>query len=182
MAPGFPAQVIVDARAAAKDYARLSIGDEDGVIDALARAALTMAEAFLCTALIVRPHRAVLPVRPGWRLLPATPVTAIGTVAGLGADGAAITLPAVGYAVDIDSAGDGWVRVDDAAGASRIAIDFTAGLSADWAGLPAPITQGVVRLIGHLQAEREGAAGPAPAAVTALWRPFRRVALLERIR
>ena len=182
MAPGFPAQVIADARVAAKDYARLSIGDEDGVIDALARAALAMAETFLRTALIVRGHRAVLPLKPGWRLLPATPVTAIGTVEGVAADGTAIPLASDGYAVDIDAAGDGWVRVTDARGAARISVDYTAGLAADWAGLPAPIAQGVVRLIGHLQAERDGVGGPAPAAVTALWRPYRRVILLERIR
>lgn len=182
MAPGFPAQVIADARVAAKDYARLSIGDEDAVIDALARAALAMAETFLRTALIVRGHRAVLPLKTGWRLLPATPVTAIGTVEGVAADGSALPLAGDGYAVDIDAAGDGWVRVTDARGASRISVDYTAGLATDWAGLPAPIAQGVVRLIGHLQAERDGAAGPAPAAVTALWRPYRRVILMERIR
>ena len=110
MAPGFPAQVIADARVAAKDYARLSIGDEDAVIDALARAALAMAETFLRTALIVRGHRAVLPLKTGWRLLPATPVTAIGTVEGVAADGSALPLAGDGYAVDIDAAGDGWPR------------------------------------------------------------------------
>jgi uncharacterized phiE125 gp8 family phage protein len=182
MASGFPAQVIADARAAAKDYARLSIGDEDAVIDALAAAALAMAEAFLRTALISRAHQTVLPVGPGWQLLPATPVSAIGAVRRLAVDGAGFDLPADAYAVDIDASGDGWVRVIDARGARRISVGFTAGLAADWAGVPAPITQGVVRLIGHLQAERDGDAGPAPAAVTALWRPFRRLALMERVR
>ncbi len=44
--------------------------------------------------------------------------------------------------------------------------------------VPAPLRQGVVRLAGHLHAHRDetDAAGP-PAAVTALWRPFRRMRL-----
>ena len=62
--------------------------------------------------------------------------------------------------------------------AARAVGAYTAGLAADWAGLPAPIAQGVVRLIGHLYAERDG--GPPPAAVTALWRPYRRLMLAER--
>lgn len=182
MAPGFPAQVIADARAAAKDYARLSLPQEDAVIDALAAAALAMAEAFLRTALISRAHQAVLPVSAAWRLLPATPVTAIGAVRGMPAEGAAFDLPAEAYAVDIDASGDGWVRVTQGGAAGRISVAFTAGLAVDWAGVPAPVAQGIVRLIGHLQAERDGDASPVPAAVTALWRPFRRMALMERVR
>ena len=152
------------------------------MIDALAAAALAMAEAFLRTALISRAHQAVLPVGACWQLLPATPVSVIGAVRGLAAVGAGFDLSAEAYAVDIDALGDGWVRVINGRGAGRISVTFTAGLASGWAMVPAPIAQGVVRLIGHLQAARDGDAGPAPAAVTALWRPFRRLALMERVR
>jgi uncharacterized phiE125 gp8 family phage protein len=53
-------------------------------------------------------------------------------------------------------------------------VRYSAGLAADWAGLPEPLTQGVLRLTGHLFASRSGnGEGEPPAAVTALWRPYR---------
>jgi len=41
---------------------------------------------------------------------------------------------------------------------------------------PAPVVQGVVRLAAHLYAHRDDEAGP-PAAVAALWRPYRQLRL-----
>ncbi|MFC3581932.1 head-tail connector protein [Sphingomonas hylomeconis] len=180
MAPGFPAQVIADARVAAKDYARVSLGSEDALFDDLAAAALAMAETFLRTSLIVRAHRVVLPAAGGWQLLPVGPVTAIVAVLGVPAEGAAFALPVDAYAIDVDAAGDGWVRVTAPGAAGRVAVTVEAGLALDWAGLPGPIAQGVVRLIGHLHAARDGDGGAPPAAVTALWRPYRRLLLAER--
>ncbi|MFX6949906.1 head-tail connector protein, partial [Acinetobacter baumannii] len=51
-----------------------------------------------------------------------------------------------------------------------------AGLAEGWAGLPAPIRQGVVLLAAHLFEQRDASVAP-PSAITALWRPFRRIAL-----
>ena len=179
MTPGFPAQVIADVRAAAKAYARVVQGDEDALFDTLAVAALGLAEDFLRVSLIVREHRAILPACGGWQRLPAAPVVAIGAVSGVPAEGAIFALPVGAYGVDVDAGGDGWVRVTQGGIAGRVAVTYSAGLSVDWAGVPGPVAQGVVRLIGHFYAERDAAAPP-PAAVTALWRPFRRLALLER--
>ena len=177
MAPGFPAQVIADVRASAKAYTRVTLAEDDALFDAQAAAALGVAEAFLRTSLIVRTHRAVLPAAGGWRRLPATPVTVISGLAGMPMAGAEVALAADAYAIDIDAAGDGWVRVVQPDAYARVAVTYAAGLAPDWAGVPAPIAHGVVRLIGHLYAERDG--GPPPAAVTALWRPFRRLCLHE---
>lgn len=181
MAPGFPAQVIADARAAAKIYARVAQAADDGLLDRLAASALALAESFLRVSVIVRPHRVVLPAGSGWQRLPVQPVTAIAGVSGLPADGAEFALPVGGYAIDVDADGVGWVRVTAPGAAGRVAVSYSAGLATDWAGVPAGIAQGVVRLIAHLHAERDGGAqGPPPAAVTALWRPFRRLVLAER--
>jgi hypothetical protein len=51
------------------------------------------------------------------------------------------------------------------------------GIALDPNGVPEPIRQGVLRLVGHLFAVRDGADGEPPAAVTALWRPYRRLRL-----
>jgi len=53
---------------------------------------------------------------------------------------------------------------------------FEAGLAVGWAGLPAPLRQGVVLLAAYLFDERDTSTAP-PVAVTALWRPFRRMVL-----
>jgi uncharacterized phiE125 gp8 family phage protein len=90
--------------------------------------------------------------------------------------GAAVLAPA-DYAVDIDANGDGWVR--SAAAGARMRLTFEAGMAADWAGIPAPLRHGILRLAAHLYTFRSdaGAAAEPPAAVTALWRPYRRLRL-----
>ena len=65
--------------------------------------------------------------------------------------------------------------------AAAARVTFTAGIAADWNGLPAGLRQGVAMLAAHLFADR-GATTPVPAAVTALWRPFRRMPLLPGVR
>jgi len=180
--PGFPDAAIIAARDAAKAYLRITLDDEDAVIGGFAATALAMAEAFCDRVLIRRDFTAILGARRGWQRLPSGPVSAIGTVQGLPADGAAFDLPVDAYAIDIDAAGEGWVRVTDPGAAGRVQVNYSAGVAADWNALPAPVAQGVVRLIAHLHGERDGAMAAPPAAVTALWRPFRRVRLAEAAR
>jgi len=59
-------------------------------------------------------------------------------------------------------------------------VTVEAGLAADWPSLPAPLRQGVAMLAAYLFDSRDGAGAP-PAAVTALWRPFRRMRLDARV-
>ena len=123
----------------------------------------------------------VLAVGPGWQRLRGAPVAAIAGLTGLPIGGAPFVVPVADYQVDIDAGGDGWVRVPSAGGAQRVAVSYTAGLAADWAGCPPALAQGLVMLVAHLFQHREDDAMP-PAAVAALWRPFRNVRLLEQVR
>jgi uncharacterized phiE125 gp8 family phage protein len=63
--------------------------------------------------------------------------------------------------------------------AGRVAVRFTAGLAPDWAALPEALRHGVLRLAAHQYRQREGDQQSAlpPAAVAALWRPWRRLRL-----
>jgi len=106
----------------------------------------------------------------GWQLLPVGPVGAITAVTAVGT-----ALPIADYAVDVDAQGLGWVRVP-----RRASVIARAGMSADWAGLPAAVRHGAVMLAAHLFEDRSGTA-PVPAAVTALWRPFRRMTLVQAV-
>ena len=95
------------------------------------------------------------------------------------AEGARIPLAAGAYAIDLGSDGGARVRVDNPGAAGRIAVRFVAGLAPNWNALPESLRHGVIRLAAHQHRARENSsADPVPpAAVTALWRPWRRMRL-----
>lgn len=111
-------------------------------------------------------------IAPGWRRITAAPVRAITRVETT----AGVLLATTAYAIDVDAQGDGWVRVSDGGSGMRVVV-FDSGLASDWTGLPGPVRQGAVLLAAHLFDTRERSAPP-PLAVAALWRPFRRIALI----
>jgi uncharacterized phiE125 gp8 family phage protein len=160
----------------AKAYLRLETDDEDAPLGAIILAAIGHSETFLGLMLVRRGFQTVLPACSDWKRLGATPVASITGVTGLPAEVASFALPVGAYAIDIDASGDGWVRVTAPGSAGRVQVAGVAGMAADWSALPESIRLGVLRLIGHLYANRDGAddRGP-PAAVAALLRPWRRM-------
>jgi uncharacterized phiE125 gp8 family phage protein len=158
----------------AKAYLRLETGQEDALIAGLVASATGVAEAYLGMPLIRRETADVLAADGRWRRLRTAPVHAITAVT----DAEGAPLPARAYAIDIDPAGEGWVR---ASGAGRARVTYVAGGSASAAEVPPAIAQGVIRLTAHLYANRDEAAPP-PAAVAALWRPHRRLRLGVEVR
>ncbi|HEY0113531.1 MAG TPA: hypothetical protein VGB59_10320 [Allosphingosinicella sp.] len=165
-----------EAAEAAKGYLRAEGAGEDGLIAGLVLSAAELCEGFTGQTLIARTFTQPLETTGGWQRLGCTPVRAIVKVED-GETGA--TLALADYAVDIDANGDGWVRVGGGA-PKRIRVSFEAGLSAQWADLPAALRQGIVRLASHFYAHRAAEPSRAqepPAAVTALWRGFRRMRL-----
>lgn len=176
MTPVFPDTVLADARDAAKAYLRIETETEDALIERLAASALALGEAFAGRAWIARAWTEILPVSRAWQRLGMAGVTAITGVEGLPADGAAFALPVGSYAIDLDADGEGWVRTVMPGAAGRVRVTYGAGAAAGWDDLPPPLAQGVVLLTAHLFEHREGDAAP-PAAVSALWRPWRRMRL-----
>ena len=157
---------------------RIEGGGEDALAGGLLGSAAALCEQFTGRALLTRPFAQVLAASSAWTRLSACPVQAIFGVDTIAADGSAAVLAAGEYAVDIDAAGEGWVRLTAPVGTGRIRVSYEAGIAADWAGLPEALRHGIVRLAAHLyaQRDRDTEAGPPPA-VTALWRPWRRVRL-----
>lgn len=148
------------ALAAVRAELRAATVDDDALAIAFVEAALGLAEQFTGRVLIVREVVVDMASSPGWRALPVIPVRAIA---------------GDGIAVDIDADGVGWVK-----GVGVMRVTFTAGLASGWAALPAPLRQGVAMLAAHLFTDRAGSA-PVPAAVSALWRPFRTVRLARPV-
>ena len=153
-------------------FLRLETSAEDAVLAGFIRAATGLAEAFTGQMLIVRAVDERVPSGCGWTRLKATPVVAIAGVDGMGGP-----LPAAAFEIDVDASGDGWVRIDG--GTERfVTVRYTAGLAADWNAVPEALRAGIVRLCAHLYTHRDAPdGGSPPAAVVALWRPWRRLRL-----
>lgn len=121
--------------------------------------AIAECEVFTGRILIQREFSHV--VKPGteWQRLEFTPVTRIDA-------------DALAYAIDIDSAGDGWVRQSESMPGT---ITYEAGMAVEFDALPEPIKQAISRLEMHRSCI--GADTALPDVVTALLRPYRRMRL-----
>lgn len=153
-------------------FLRMEDGVEQLLLERLVGSAVALGEAFTGTPFVQRVMEEVVD-GGGWRRLMRAPVVAITTVTL--PDGSALAAEA--YAVDIGADGTGWVRVDVA----KARMSYVAGLAASWAEVPAAVAHGVTALAAHLFEHREGDAAP-PAAVAALWRPYRRLRLGDAVR
>lgn len=156
-----------------KAYLRLERDDDDALIAGVIRTAMALCEAFIGQWLIVREGEQRLASDGGWQSLAALPVVSITGLYGMGSPA-----PGVAYETDIDVSGMGWVRLADADAISAPSVRFLAGIGRDWNDVPEPLRQGLIRLVAHLYTHRDAAdAGAPPAAVAALWRPWRRLRL-----
>ncbi|HWT11979.1 MAG TPA: phage head-tail connector protein [Allosphingosinicella sp.] len=173
-----PAPLAPVSLAEVKAFLRIAASDEDALLAGLVRAAADTCEAFLGRVLIARDVAELIAASTAWTRLGAAPVRSIDGAAAIGADGSAEALPVSSYSIDIDAAGEGWVRLLEPRPGKRLRIGYSAGMAAEPNGVPEAVRQGIVRLAAHLYVHREAAeAGPPPAAVTALWRPWRRLRL-----
>ncbi|GAB5488881.1 MAG: hypothetical protein Pars2KO_24510 [Parasphingorhabdus sp.] len=172
--PDIPPGMIADV----KNFVRLEQDSDNAAIDEFIRSAAALCEDFVGQMLIARPVTDLLAARGEWQKLKQLPVQTISEVAVISAAGTAVILPPDSYALDIDSDGYGWVRIESTPEASRIRVAYSAGLGANWDDLPQTLRQGIVRLAGYLYTNRDGVdVGGPPSAVTALWRPHRRMRL-----
>jgi uncharacterized phiE125 gp8 family phage protein len=158
-------------------FVRVETGEEEALLAGLVRTASAVCEAFINQVLIVRDFSEDLSATSEWQRLGLAPVQSIDLVETVAVDGTATALVASSYAIDIDASGDGWVRLTGATVESRIRVHASAGIAGGTNDLPEPLRHGILRLVGHLFASRDGETGEPPAAVTALWRPFRRMRL-----
>jgi uncharacterized phiE125 gp8 family phage protein len=169
-----------EAAGAAKAFLRVERSDEDGLIATLAAAAAELCESFTGQALLARGFVETMPASRAWQRLGRTPVRAITSVEALPAEGAARPIGSALYAIDIDARGDGWVRLTEPLEEPHIRVGYQAGVASAWSDLPAALRHGILRLAAHFYTVRtaEGrSVDPLPAAVAALWRPYRRLRL-----
>ena len=164
------------ALAELKSFLRISVSDEDALLAGLVRAAAELCEAFVGRALIARNVEEVVAATTVRIRLGAGPVRAIESVAALGGDGEATSLDPADFTAEIDADGDGYMTLHAATDARRLRITYRAGTAADWNGVPEMLRHGIVRLAAQYYLRRgETKDAEVPAAVTALWRRWRRL-------
>ena len=156
----------------AQAFARIETGSEEALLSGLLRTASALCEAFIGQVVIARPFAETIGASCEWQRLHAIPVRSIDSVEQSG-----LALQPTSFSTDVDSAGCGWVRVTGSSADGLVTVNGTAGMATDRNGVPEPIRQGVLRLVSHLFSVRDGEGGEMPAAVTALWRPYRRIRL-----
>lgn len=163
------------ALAELKDWLAITTPREDAALTQLLRAALEMCEAFTGHMPLAATCEEVLSASGGWQTLATRPVQAITGVEGIPAEGARFALAAADYAIELAADGGALVRVLRQGSAGRVAVRFTAGMAEDWGDLPDGIRHGALRLAAHHYRQRDAGGGPPvpPAAVAALWRPWR---------
>lgn len=175
-----PSALSPAALAELKHWLGITTLHDDAPLTALLRASLDMCEAFTGSVPIEAAFEEVLPAGTSWQALSTRPVQSITLVEGLAADGTRFPLAPGSFEIELDAEGRGCVLARAPGLARRFAVRFTAGLAPDWESLPDGLRHGVIRLAAHQHREREssGAAPVPPAAVAALWRPYRRMRLL----
>jgi uncharacterized phiE125 gp8 family phage protein len=156
-------------------YARIESGEEEALLAGLVRTATAYCEAFTGLALMSREFEEVVAASAAWVRLETTPVRSIDRADSLCGQAPCAALAAGDWEMDIDSDGHGWVRTH--VPVRRLRVSGRAGLADDPNGIPEPLRQGIARLATHLFENRDGTDGEPPAAVTALWRPYRRLRL-----
>lgn len=160
----------------ARAWLRLGAADEDALVERLIGAVTNMCETFTGQWLLARDGAEVLTVRRQTARLAARPVVAVDMVARIDAGGDDVVLDPADYRVDIAD-GLAAVTVAGATDGTRLRVAYRAGMAEAAADVPAAIRHGMLRMVQHLYEARDDAKADPPAAVAALWQPWRRIAL-----
>lgn len=160
----------------ARAWLRLGAADEDALFERLIGAVTNMCEAFTGQWLLARDGAEVLTVRRQTARLAARPVVAVDMVARIDTGGDEVVLDPADYRVDIAD-GLAVVTVAGATDGTRLRVAYRAGMAEAAADVPAAIRHGMLRMVQHLYEARDDAKADPPAAVAALWQPWRRIAL-----
>lgn len=166
------------ALAELKHWLAISRPDEDAALTGLLETSVTICEAFIGQAPLRQTVEEIIPICSGWHELVSRPVHHVVAAAVIADDGSRQALAPPSYGIELRAAGNACVKLLEPFEGRGIALQLEVGIAADWASLPAPLGQGIIRLAAHHYRDREpkGSALP-PASVTALWRPWRSVRL-----
>lgn len=153
-------------------YVRLETGDEEALAAGLLRTSTELCEEFIGSALLTRSFEEELTAGEEPRRISIAPVRSVSSVRVLGE---ADALSPGDYAISITR--DGRANVRCARAGATLVVSGTAGMADDSNDVPEPLRQGIIRLAASLFANRDSSVEGLPPIVTALWRPYKRLAV-----
>ena len=173
---------------AAKQWLAISGPRDDALLTDLLASALRICETFIGSFPLLTTLREDLAASTQWQSFVSHPVTAITGVEAVGTDNSRRPLGPGDYTIETAFDGTAAIRLATPIPEPHIAMTMEVGLAADWATLDPALRQGIIRLAAHYYRERDyheresGARGSLsasapPAAVAALWQPWRRLRL-----
>lgn len=164
------------ALAELKHWLGISRPNDDDALTGLLETSLTICEAFTGKAPLRQTVEETIPLSACWQELASRPVQEITAAAVIAVDGTRDPIVTLADMLEWRISGSACVRLLRPAEGQELAVQLVVGIAADWAGLPAPLRHGIIRLAAHHFRDREGKASAVPpASVTALWRPWREV-------
>lgn len=169
-----PPEAAPVAVAELRAFLRIEGSQHDPELATHLRVATETCERFLGTPLLPRRLRERLQAATRWQPLGEASVRSIDAVHSVAGDGTMRAMRIEAWAIDIDSRGGGWVRLTGPDDAQVIAVDYVAGSAGDWNAVPETLRHGILRLAAHLHVDADGVP---PAAIAALWRPWRTMRL-----
>lgn len=163
-----------------KDWLAITTTSDDATLTALLRSALELCEAFTGQIPLEALCEEILPPNTAWQKLATRPVMAVTGIDCLGSNNSRSPIPAEEYAFELDADGSAKIRLLRIGQCRRFAVRFTAGMATDWVHLPDGLRQGALRLAAYYYRQRdEVEMRPLPpAAVAALWQPWRQMRLI----
>ncbi len=163
-----------------KNWLAITSTQDDISLLAVLSSALDMCEAFTRDMPLEASCEELLPPARDWQRLSTTPVQSVTGVEEMQTNGTRLPLAIGDYALELEVDGTARIRLLSPVITGRLAVQFTAGIAPDWATLPDGLRHGIIRLAAHNYRQRDSNdAQPAPpAAVAALWSPWRRMRLL----
>lgn len=163
-----------------KNWLAISTPQDDVSLTALLRSAAEMCEAFTRQMPLETRCEEVLRAAHDWQCLSTTPVQSVTAVEMVLPDGTRSALASGDYAIDLTVDGGARIRLLSPATSGRIAVQFTAGIAPSWGVLPDGLRHGIIRLAAHNYRQRDldTVKSVPPAAVAALWSPWRKLRLI----
>lgn len=174
-----PADVAGEALTDLKAWLAITTAPDEPALIQLLRASLDLCEGFTGILPLASTCEERLTATTCWQNLRTRPVHAITKLEALSVSGLRSLVDPAHYELDFEHNGRGRVRMLALPATSRIVVTFAAGLAPNWAALPEGLRHGILRLAAHNYRERDASSSTAqpPAAVTALWRPYRELRL-----
>lgn len=163
-----------------KHWLGISRPTEDAALIRLLEASLAICEAFTGKIPLLQTVEEVVALRSGWQEVSSRPVRTLVSAALIAADGTRETLAVPGDTLELQIADSACVQLLRPFDGRGVALQLVVGIADDWEQVPAPLRHGIISLAAHHYRDRDRngrvSAAP-PAAVTALWRPWRSVRL-----